>query len=94
MRSGHVATAAVKCRPIDGLARVMGGNHAAGRGSRARRVSLGQNLIEDAFRQRFHAVFLRLRHQPILIGLNVLILVLLHIAQFMFVVQKYRFFSI
>ena len=57
-RQGHVTTAAVECRPIDGPARVMGGNHATGRRRCTRRVSLGQNLIEDAFWQRHHAVFL------------------------------------
>ena len=57
-RQGHVATAAVECRPIDGLARVMGGDYAAGRGSRTRRVSLGQHLVINALRQRLHAVFL------------------------------------
>ena len=94
-RQGHVATAAVESRPINGLTRVMGGDHAAGRGSRARRVSLGQHLIENTLRKRLHAVFLRFCHQPILIGLNVLLtLVLLHMVQLYIVVQKYRFFSI
>ena len=32
-RQGHLATAAVESRSVDGLACVMGGNHAAGRGS-------------------------------------------------------------
>ena len=72
-RQGHVATAAVESRPIDGLARVMGGNHIAGHGRRTRCVSLGQHLVINAPGQRLHAVFQGLRHQPISVGLYVLI---------------------
>ncbi len=57
-RQGHVTTAAVECRPIDGLARVMGGDHAAGRGRFTRLVALSQHLVINALRQRLHAVFL------------------------------------
>ena len=41
----HVATAAVKLFAVDSLARIMGSDHAAGRGSRARLVSLSRHLI-------------------------------------------------
>ena len=48
-------------------------------GRRTRCVTHGQHLVINALRQRLHALFLGLRHQPIPIGLHVLILVLLHI---------------
>ena len=57
-RQGHVATAAVECRPIDGLARVMGGDHATGRGRCTGVVALGQHLVINALRQRLHDIFL------------------------------------
>ena len=55
-RQGHVATAAVECRSISGLTRVMGGDHAAGRGRCTRVVALGQHLVICALRQRLHAL--------------------------------------
>ena len=55
---GHVTTVAVELLAIDGLTRVMGGDHVAGRGSRTRVVSLGQHLVENALGQCLYTVFL------------------------------------
>ena len=69
MARGGAAAAGVKLFAVDGAARIMCRDDAAGRGMFAVGLALGQHLIIYAIRKRHHAFLQRFIGEPILVGL-------------------------
>lgn len=69
----YAASAAVELFPVDGLPCVVGGDDAADRRFRARRVPFVHHFVVDTLGQRLDARFLRLLLKPLLVRLYVLL---------------------